>query len=202
MTAVTSTKQPKKPTDQRLTHSGMSWHQFKLLQESFDGSPGIRLFYYRGEVEILALSKDHEVFSELIGILLVEYFVEKSIEFTPTGSFTQEKEEVASAQADKSYFINSDGSTPDLSIEVVFTSGNERKLPRYQALGVTEVWFWEDGLFSMYHSRSDGYERIYKSELLPDLDIGLLTRCVLMTSRLEAIREFRRGLRSENGILP
>jgi len=152
------------------------------------------LFYYRGEIEILAVSRDHEVFSRLIGILLAEYFVEKGIEFTPTGSFTQEKEEVASVQADESYFVGSTGKTPDLSVEVVFTSGNERKLPRYQALGVPEVWFWEDGLFSLYCLRSDGYEQVSKSELLPELDINLLTRCVLMTSRLEAVREFRRGL--------
>lgn len=184
-----------KPTEQRLTHSGMSWHQFQLLQESFANSPGIRLFYYQGEVEILAVSKDHEVFSELIGILLAEYFVEKGIEFTPTGSFTQEKEGIASAQADKSYFVDPVSSTPDLSVEVVFTSGNERKLPRYQALGVFEVWFWEDGLFSLYCLHSDGYERVSKSELLPELDIELLTRCVLMTSRLEAVREFRQGLK-------
>ncbi len=188
------TKTIDKPTEQRLTHSGMSWRQFQLLQESFADSPGIRLFYYRGEVEILAVSKDHEVFSELIGILLAEYFVEKEIEFTPTGSFTQEKEGVASAQADKSYNVGSVSETPDLSIEVVFTSGNERKLPRYQALGVPEVWFWEDGLFSLYCLRSNGYEQVSKSELLPELDINLLTRCVLMTSRLEAVREFRRGL--------
>jgi Uma2 family endonuclease len=173
----------------------MSWLSFKLLQESFDGSPGIRLFYYRGEVEILAVSKDHEIFSELIGILLAEYFIEKGIEFTPTGSFTQEKEGIASAQADKSYFIGSVSEVPDLSVEVVFTSSNERKLPRYQALGVPEVWFWEDGLFSLHCLRSDGYERVSKSELLPELDIDFLTRCVLMTSRLEAVREFRRGLK-------
>jgi Uma2 family endonuclease len=189
------TKTIDKQTEQRLTHSGMSWHQFKLLQESFADSPGIRLFYYQGEVEILAVSQDHETFSRLINILLAEYFVEKGIEFNPTGSFTQDKEGVASAQADESYFVGSTGKTPDLSVEVVFTSGNERKLPRYQALGVPEVWFWEDGLFSLYCLRSDGYERVSKSELLPELDIDLLTRCVLMTSRLEAVREFRRGLK-------
>ncbi len=172
----------------------MNWQQFKLLQESFADAPGIRLAYYKGEVEILAVSQDHEVFSRLIGILLAEYFVEKGIEFTPTGSFTQEKEGVSSVQADESYFIGESGITPDLSIEVVFTSGSLNKLGRYQELGVPEVWFWEDGLFTLHHLRSDGYERINKSELLPDLDIDLLTRCVLMTSRVEAIREFRRAL--------
>jgi hypothetical protein len=67
-------------------------------------------------------------------------------------------------------------------------------LERYRVLGVPEVWFWEDGLFSIYHLRSEGYERIYCSELLPELDINLLGRCVLMSSRVEAIRTFRRSI--------
>jgi len=184
-----------KPKEQRFTHSGMSWQQFKLLEESFADSAGIRLFYSQGEVEILAVSQDHEIFSRLIGLLLAEYFIEKEIEFTPTGSFTQEKEGLVSAQADESYFIGKTGKTPDLSIEVVFTSGNVSKLNRYQALGVPEVWFWEDGLFTLHCLRANGYERVLKSELLPELDIELLTRCVLMTSRLEAVREFRQGIR-------
>jgi len=183
-----------KQKDQRLTHSGMSWQQFKLLEQSFAESPGIRLFYYKGEVEILAVSQDHETFSRLIGILLAIYFEEKGIEFTPTGSFTQEKEGVASAQADESYSIGTLKKTPDLSIEVVFTSGNLSKLNRYQELGIPEVWFWEDGLFTLHHLSADGYERIYTSEVLPDLDIDLLTRCVLMTSTVEAMRFFRQAI--------
>ena len=183
-----------KPTDQRLTHSLVSWRQFQSIQEGFSDSPGIRLFYYRGEVEILAISQEHELFSRFIGILLAEYFVEKGIEFFPTGSFTQEKEGVASAQADESYCIGTLKKTPDLSIEVVFTSGTLSKLNRYQELGVPEVWFWEDGLFTLHHLRLSGYERIYRSEVLPELDIDLLTRCLLITSRVEAVREFRRGI--------
>ncbi len=181
-------------TDQRLTHSLVSWQQFKLIQEGFNNSPGIRLFYYKGEVEILAVSQEHETISSLIGILLAIYFEEKGMEFTPTGSFTQEKEGVASAQADESYCIGTLKKTPDLSIEVVFTSGTLSKLKRYQELGVPEVWFWEDGLLTLHHLRVDGYERIYQSEILSDLDINLLTRCVLMTSTVEAMRTFRRGI--------
>ena len=182
------------PPEQRFIHSSMSWQQFKLLEESFADSPSIRLFYYKGEVEIFAVSQEHEIFSCLIGILLAEYFVEKGIEFTPTGSFTQEKEGIASAQADKSYFIGKSGKTPDLAIEVVFTSGTLTKLNRYRELEVPEVWFWEDGLFSLYHLRKDSYERIYRSQILPDLDLDLLTRCMLISSKVEAIRKFRRGI--------
>ncbi|MEQ8975242.1 MAG: hypothetical protein RIE73_33265 [Coleofasciculus sp. C1-SOL-03] len=102
-----------KPTDQRFTHSGINWQQFRFIQAGFNNSPGIRLFYYKGEVEILAVSQDHELFSRTIAGLLFDYFVEKGIEFYPTGSFTQEKEEVASAQADESYCIGSLKKIPD-----------------------------------------------------------------------------------------
>jgi|GEM_PF-6298979 len=35
-----------KQKDQRFTHSGISWQQFKLLEQGFTDSPGIQLFYY------------------------------------------------------------------------------------------------------------------------------------------------------------
>jgi hypothetical protein len=75
----------------------------------------------------------------------------------------------------------------------VFTSGGKRKLTRYQALGVPEVWFWEDGVFGLYHLRSHAYEKIDQSEVRPGLDINLLSRCLLMASRVEAVKKFGAG---------
>ena len=76
------------PKDQRLVQSEISWQQFKLIQEGFSNSPGIRLFYYNSEVEILSVSQEDEIFSRMIASLLIDYFVEKDIEFNPLGSFT------------------------------------------------------------------------------------------------------------------
>jgi len=86
------------------------------------------------------------------------------------------------------------GSPPDLSIEIVFSSGNESKLNRYRALGVKEVWFWEDGLLALYHLGDSGYQRVDRSQLLPNLDIDLLTRCLLMTDTVEAGGKFRQAI--------
>jgi Uma2 family endonuclease len=184
-----------KPTqDQRIVQHGRTWQQFKLIQEGFANSPGVRLFYYKRTVEILSVGPEHEIFKTIIGLLIETFFVEKSIEFTPTGSMTQEREGEASAQADESYCIGELKPVPDFSIEVVFTSSGPDKLERYKALGVPEVWFWEDGLFTLHHLREQHYERIYRSELLPDLDIDLLARCVLISSRVEAVREFRKAI--------
>jgi Uma2 family endonuclease len=183
------------PLDQRFIQSGISWQQFKLIEQGFSDSPGTRLFYYRGEVEILAVSEDHEAISRTLTILLALYFDIKDIEFKPTGSRTLEIEGEASAQADESYLIGrSTGTPPDLSVEIIFTSGTVKKLQRYRVLGVAEVWFWEDGVLAMYRLGAEGYDKISSSVVLPDLDINLLCRCLLMSSSVEAMREFRRGI--------
>lgn len=189
----------RRTTDQHIVYHGRSWDQFKLIQKGFEGAAGMRLFYYNGTIEILMPGTEHEFFKSIIGMLIEIFLLEKEIEFAPTGSVTQEQEGTVSAQADESYCLGNLKSTPDVAIEVVFTSGGTNKLARYQALGVTEVWFWEDGVFSLYRLGGNAYERIDHSEFpeLAELDFALLNRCVLLaqTSRLEAAKEFRQGLR-------
>lgn len=186
-------------TDQQIVYSGISWAQFQLIRSGFADSPGIRLAYFDNTIEILMPGREHEMFSRLIGFLIGLFCLEKGIEFEPTGSMTHEREGEASAQADESYCFGKSKPTPDLVIEVVFTSGGPGKLARYRALRIPEVWFWQDGLFSLYRLRDGNYVQIARSEIseLLTLDIDLLTRCVLMaeTSRLDAANEFRKALR-------
>lgn len=195
---MTQTPLLNQPTsDQRVVYSGLSWQQFKLIQSGFDQSPGVRLAYYDSTIEIFMPGRDHEMFSRLIGFLIGLFCLENGIEFEPTGSMTQEREGEVSVQADESYCFGTSKPIPDLVIEIVFTSGGPSKLQRYQALGVPEVWFWQDGVFSLYRLRGNHYDEIQRSEIpeLSTLDMNLLSRCVLMaqTSRLDAANEFRKG---------
>lgn len=187
--------------DQRIIQAGITWEHFKLIQAGFAAARNLRLAYYDNTVEILVSGRDHEFFKSIVGFLIELYCLERSTEFEPLGATTQEKEKVAAAEPDESYCFGESKPVPDLVIEIVFTSGGPSKLQRYQALGMREVWFWQDGAFSLYRLRGDIYEPISKSEIpeLNDLDITLLTRCVLMaqTSRLEAANTFRNGLRSD-----
>ena len=186
-----------KTTDQRIIHHGM-WERFKFIQKGFEGSSRVRLFYYDGTIEILMPGQDHETFAHIIGYLITTFLVELGIFFKPTGAMTQEKSGFVSVQADESYCIGSVKPIPDLSIEVVFTSGGISKLERYKVLGVPEVWFWEDGLLKIYHLQDGSYELIDRSQLpgLSNLDLDLLQRCILMaeTDAGEAIRVFRREM--------
>ncbi|MDC0835717.1 Uma2 family endonuclease [Geitlerinema sp. CS-897] len=188
--------------DRRIVQSGMSWQQFELIRAGFADSPNIRLAYYDNTIEILMPGRDRELFGRLIGFLIGLFCLEKGIEFEPTGAMTQEREGEVSVQADESYCFGTSKPVPDLVVEVVFSSGGLQKLQRYRVLGVPEVWFWQDGLFSLYRLRDEGYAKINRSEIpqLATLDIELLTRCVLMaeTSRLEAARVFRKTLNLES----
>ena len=184
-----------KTSDQRITFQG-TWEKFKLIQQGFEDSPGIKLAYCNGAIEILMPGFEHENFSEIIGYLVTTFLLARGIVFVPSGSVTQEKEGQASAQADKSYCLGGRKPIPDLSIEVVFTSGGN-KLGKYQALGVPEVWLWQDGLLTLHSLRSEGYEQVDRSQLpgLSDLDIDRLRRCILMaeTEFSEAVRVFQQG---------
>ena len=186
--------------DQRIIQPDRTWEQFALIRQGFANSPGVQLSYYDGILEILMPGREHERVSAVIALLLSLFFIENEIEFEPTGSMDQEKTGEAFVQADQSYCFSGSPAIPDLSIEVVFTSGGINKLVRYQVLGVREVWFWENDALHLYHLREDGYQPIQQSELpaLVNLDIELLTRCVILgqTSRLEAVKAFRQGIQS------
>jgi Uma2 family endonuclease len=189
------------PSDQRIVHSGITWQQFKLIQSGFGDTRNVRLFYYNNTVEIIMPGREHEFFSRLIGFLLGLFCLESGIEFEPLGSTTQEQEGEASAEPDESYCFGASKPAPDLVIEVIFTSGSIKKLNLYRALNIPEVWFWEDGVFSLYRLQESEYERINQSKIpeLAALDMELFTRCVLIaqTSRLEAANTFRDALRAK-----
>ncbi len=185
-------------TNQSVRLSGHSWFQFKQLQAAIQGSSKARLYYHEGTIEIFMPGKDHESFKSLIGQLLELFFLKHGIIYKSTGSMTQEHDGQTSVQADESYCIGGDKSIPDLSIEVVYSSGNEAKLSSYQALKCPEVWFWEDGLLLIYHLRSTGYVRVNQSELLglEAMDLELLSRCILKgeTSHLEAAQDWFKAI--------
>lgn len=183
-----------KPTEQRFIQTGVSWESFKAIQSGFVDSPGVRLFYYEGELEILSTSPEHEIVKGNLGYLLEDYMLNQELEFVATGSFSHEKEAVASAQADESYCFGQKKPVPDLAIEVVITSGGTNKLKRYQALGVQEVWFWENGEISLYQLTATGYQKATESLFVQGINLNRLAECAAIESRSQAVREFKQSL--------
>ena len=192
------------PEEKRLI-TGVSWEQYEALLAALGDSPGYRVTYLDGVLEIMSPSRRHESGKKRIGTLLEIYFVETDTEFFPLGSTTfRSPGQRGGTEPDESYCLGTEKDFPDLAIEVVITSGGLDRLEVYSRLGVAEVWFWQDDRFSLYHRREDrlaeflrtyGYEAIAQSQLLPRLDIELLATLVRHPQPLAAAKEFRQRLR-------
>jgi Uma2 family endonuclease len=182
-------------TDSCLTLREVSWSQFESLEAAFESVGGIKFAYLDGILEIMTVSPEHEETKGTIRALLEAYLREKSIRFYIKGSPTLGSKELgARKEPDESYNLQTKKAIPDLAIEVIFTSGGIDKLQLYKRLGIPEIWFWEDGVLSIYYLRED-YEQVDRSELLPELDIALLVRYVTYFDQYDAVTEFIKALR-------
>lgn len=174
---------------------GFTWREFKAVEQLLD-RPGVLLSFLDGVLEIRKMpGRKHETTKKRISALVEAYLEFLKLDFVPTGSMTLESSEgLVRRQADESYELGQDRERPDLAIEIVITSGGINKLEAYKRLQIPEVWFWEKGQLSLHTLQTNGYVEIKRSEVLPKLDIALLTRCINIANHAEAVREFRRGL--------
>ena len=189
-------------TNQQYTITAVSWESYEaLLADLGDDFPGLRMHYLEGTLEITMPGRKHEVSKDNISGLLRAYFEETRTRFYGLGSTTFRREaKRRGAEPDVSCCVKTEKEFPDIAIEVVQTSGGINKLEIYQGLDVPEVWFWQTGKFVVYHLRQKGYERIDRSEFLPNLDLALLATYVQYPEPLDAVLEFRAAVRSqENG---
>ncbi len=169
-----------------------SWSQFEAIAPSFADILSLRVTYLDGCIELMTISEKHESISSFIGFLLQLYFLEMEIEYEPVGNATRsDRDRKVSFEPDESYYIGDKGKHPNLAIEVIITSGTIDKLEKYKRLHIEEVWFWESDRLSVYRLQGESYQAVDRSQILPDLDIDLLVRCVKMDSRVAAGKAFR-----------
>lgn len=82
-------------------------------------------------------------------------------------------------------------------MEITVTSGGINKLEVYKRLQIPEVWFWEDGLLSVYSLEQNQYQKVAKSSLLPDLDLELLAQYSRMADQYDAVNEFMQVIKEQ-----
>jgi Uma2 family endonuclease len=193
---ITLSVQSDTDREQRLLMPGTyNWQEFEVLEALLAESPGLRITYLDGAIELMTLGESHEQIKSLIGMFLEAYFIASNIEFIPVGSATRRGEaKGTSFEPDESYYLGTKKENPDLAIEVILTSGNLAKLEKYRRFQIPEVWLWENNQLRVYQLTSDSYQLVENSPLLPQLDLELLVRCVQMPSRLEAMKAFMAGV--------
>jgi Uma2 family endonuclease len=186
--------------DQRIIMDGLDWWQFEAMLAIRGDRPGVRLTYLEGQLEIMSPSRSHEATKKLLARLLEAYADEKGLVLEGYGSMTMRNAPARRGiEPDECYAIGAARETPDLAIEVIWTHGGLDKLEVYRKLGVREVWIWDAGKLRAHVLRGDRYATISGSEVLPELDLSLIERCLAYETQTEALRAFRGALRNQAG---
>lgn len=176
----------------------VSWEQFEAIEKSFESIVGVKFAYLDGTLEIMTVSPEHEDTKATIRALVETYMRTVGIRFYMRGSPSLGSRELgARSEPDESYNLETKKKFPDLVIEVVITSGGVDKLAGYQRMGVTEVWFWEDGVLTLYHLRSSGYEEVTNSELLSNFPLDIFKKYITYHDQYDAVNEFLAAIQEQ-----
>lgn len=186
---------PSPGEEQRILLPNVPWSTYVVLRDSIE-SPGVRMTYLEGWLEIMSPSRGHEVGKKQIARLLELFCLEKDIPLFGYGSTTFRKEEKERGlEPDECYCRDADREIPDIAIEVIATHGGIDKLEVYRGLGVREVWVFEAGAFRVLALRASRYETIGASEVLPEVDLAVIARFAAETDQHAALRAYRDSLR-------
>ncbi|MBX3186482.1 MAG: Uma2 family endonuclease [Labilithrix sp.] len=183
--------------DHRVVLHRVPWSHYEAELAIRGETSSPRIAYLDGEMELMSPSKDHERIKSYIGMLVEAFALERGIDLSPYGSWTlKNAPKRAGVEPDECYLIGSDQSraTPDLVIEVIWTSGGIDKLEAYRRLGVPEVWFWKDDALAIHVLRGEQYDRRDESVCLPALDPRLLLSFLDRPTAIQAVRAYRAAL--------
>jgi len=185
--------------EQRLVLEGVTWQQYDALVTLFMNQfPALRMTYLEGTLELMTTSPEHERLKKIIARLIEAFAEELDLDLNGYGSATFRKEAAARGlEPDECYCLGELHDVPDIALEIVLTSGGIDKLKVYQGLGVQEVWFWENQQLSIYSlvDEEQGHETQQESQLLPQLNVALLTGFVGNPNQTQAVKAYRQALR-------
>jgi Uma2 family endonuclease len=184
--------------------SNISWKGYVLLRELLD-SPGLRMTYLRGAVELMSPSPIHELWKKNIARFVELYAHVKHIELHGYGSTTLKNEiEGHGGEPDECYLIGKKlADYPEIVLDVVYSAPLLDKLGIYAAMGIAEVWVFRDRAFSLYgldRASPAGpagaeYVALPRSVLLPELDFAMVARYAVREDTPQALRELEVEIR-------
>jgi Uma2 family endonuclease len=183
-----------------------TWQDYWAIRERVEST---RQVTYDGErIEIMAspVSLGHEDSKTLIARLLELYCFIGNVPIEGVGNLTLTDEDLdRGCESDEAYYVRTpkpDQETgildlkihlpPDLVIEIDMSSRSVSKEPVYAAMGVAEVWRWEQGDLTVRRLEEGRYVTHDDSLLLPELSIHDLGDHVRLGRRLPQHEVLRR----------
>jgi Uma2 family endonuclease len=181
MTQGTATRQ-----DQRVVLHGVSWETYQGLLGSDESRPGsVRMSYDRGRLVLMSPSQKHVQDAELLGMLIRTAAAGLGLNCMGVGRMTLKREKLGRGkEADTAFYLSSEplvrgkeidldlDPPPDLAVEVEIAHTDPEMLAVYAALGVPEVWRYDDERLQALQLQQGGtYREVAVSPGLPRLPL-------------------------------
>ena len=202
---------------QRATLSNISWHTFETILAEMGDNRSTRLAYDHGTLEIMTPLMPHEHNNRLLEHLVFALAEELNLNLKSTGSVTCKRQDLQrGVEPDSSFYIQnepvmrskqnldlSQDPPPDLVIEVDYTSASVDRLPIYLALGVPEVWRYDEPVMQIYQLREGVYLPCDVSPTFANLplttEIPRFLQESLKIGEIPMIRSFRDWVKQQIG---
>jgi Uma2 family endonuclease len=133
---------PDPPRDQSILIRGVSWKDYVILREALD-TPGLRMTYCEGVLEITTRSRRHEERKAMFARLVELYAFLRRLPLYAYGSMTfRDEAKERGVEPDECWCVRApmpQGDVPDIVLEVIQSSPILDKLHVYDGLGAREV---------------------------------------------------------------
>jgi Uma2 family endonuclease len=195
----------------RIALQDISWSDFEQILVELGDRRSCRLAYSQGTLEIVAPLPAHEIAKVMLGDMVKILLEELDLDGESFGSTTFKHPELKfGIEPDDSFYIKnyqqmigkqridlSIDPPPDLAIEVDLTS--KTQLDAYLALGVPELWRYDEDALEINLLVKDRYQHSISSAIFPNLPLTvMLPHCLIQSrsiGRSKALKAFRRLVR-------
>lgn len=193
--------------DHILLH-GIRWQTYEMLAADLEACR-IRMTYFRGELEFMTLSYEHERYKMLLNPVVDVLADVLNIEYINGGSFTMMRADVeCGLESDNCFYVANYRQVrgkrkldlaidppPDLAFEVDVSRSSINRMSAYAALRIPEVWRFDGTTLLVYHLQANGQYEIASASLsFPNVSMGELQALIAHGMAL-GDREFKRSIR-------
>jgi Uma2 family endonuclease len=192
----------------------VGWEEYERLLEELGESNRVRVSYNQGRLEIMTLSPIHEMYKDLI-LMIVRITADLTAsELETRGSTTFKETSFAQgAEPDTCFYVQNASQViglrkidlsvappPDVVVEIDIGHESPRKPEIYRNLGVPEVWRYDEERLQMLTLTAEGYVETPVSQAFPSLTAEALTRFLEQSKtagQSATLRAFRQWLHGQ-----
>jgi Uma2 family endonuclease len=171
--------------------AGLSWKTYEAVLQELGSDRPTRTAYDRGVLEIRMPGEPHEVINRLLAKIITLLAVELGMEANDFGSVTLNRQELdRGIEPDTCFYIQNAAKgqglagnvsadvPPDLTLEVDIASSSASKMVIYQAMGVPEIWLYQQNRLGIQILQDGQYRNAINSRALPMISIEQLNQWI------------------------